>query len=52
MLGVKVIPTVATKKKGLDELLKAVIESADKPSLSYGAVDGIRHTYCYGTKYL
>jgi ferrous iron transport protein B len=43
MLGVKVIPTVATKKKGLDELLKAVIESADNPSLhlpkilNYGA---------------
>ncbi len=42
MLGVKVIPTVATKRKGLDELLKAVIESADNLSshlprvLNYG----------------
>lgn len=29
LLGVKVIPTVATKKKGLDELMKAVIKVAD-----------------------
>lgn len=42
MLGVKVIPTVATKKKGLDELLKAVLEIATNPSehlpkqLNYG----------------
>lgn len=42
ILGVKVIPTVATKKKGLDELLKTVIKVADKPSehkpkkLNYG----------------
>jgi len=33
MLGVNVIPTVATKRKGLDELLKAVIEAANNPSL-------------------
>ncbi len=33
MLGIKVIPTIATKKKGLDELLKAVIEAADAVSL-------------------
>ncbi|MBI4686769.1 MAG: ferrous iron transport protein B [Nitrospirae bacterium] len=42
MLGVKVIPTVATKKAGLDELLKAASEMADNPSrykpkqLNYG----------------
>lgn len=41
MLGVKVVPTSATKKKGLDELLKAVVEVAEKPAehrprLSYG----------------
>ncbi|GFP20021.1 ferrous iron transport protein B, partial [Candidatus Hakubella thermalkaliphila] len=28
-LGVRVIPTVSTKKKGLDDLLKAIIEVAD-----------------------
>jgi ferrous iron transport protein B len=33
MLGIGVIPTVSTKKKGLDELLKAVIETTDAPSL-------------------
>lgn len=33
MLGVRVVPTVSTKKKGLDELLKAVIEVADALSL-------------------
>jgi len=42
MLGVKVVPTVATKKSGLDELLKAATEVADNPSryqpkqLNYG----------------
>lgn len=34
MLGVRVIPTVATKKKGLDELMRAVIDVADKASIS------------------
>ncbi|MDA8215043.1 MAG: ferrous iron transport protein B [Nitrospiraceae bacterium] len=33
MLGVRIIPTVATKKTGLDDLLKAVAEVADNPSL-------------------
>jgi ferrous iron transport protein B len=33
MLGVRIIPTVATKKTGLDDLLKAVTEIADNPSL-------------------
>ncbi len=33
LLGVRVIPTVSTKKKGLDELLKAVADVVDKPSL-------------------
>jgi len=42
MLGVKVIPTVATKKSGLNELLKAATEVSDNPSrylpkqLNYG----------------
>ncbi|MCL6560069.1 MAG: ferrous iron transporter B, partial [Firmicutes bacterium] len=42
MLGVKAVPTSATKKKGLDELLKAVVEVAENPVahrprlLSYG----------------
>ncbi len=42
MLGVRVIPTVATKKSGLNELLKAATEVADNPSryipkqLNYG----------------
>ena len=42
MLGVKVIPTVATKKTGLDDLLKSVLEVAENPSahrpkhLNYG----------------
>ncbi|MBF0551621.1 MAG: ferrous iron transport protein B [Deltaproteobacteria bacterium] len=31
MLGIRVIPTVATKKTGLDELLAAVTELADHP---------------------
>ncbi len=31
MLGVKAIPTVATRKSGLAELLKAVTETADNP---------------------
>ncbi len=34
LLGVKVIPTVATKKKGLDELMKTVIDAAEKPSIT------------------
>ncbi|MBI3592813.1 MAG: ferrous iron transport protein B [Nitrospirae bacterium] len=33
MLGVRVIPTVATKKTGLGDLLKAVTEIADNPSM-------------------
>lgn len=33
MLGVIVVPTVATKKKGLDDLLEAVIEAADTQNL-------------------
>jgi ferrous iron transport protein B len=33
LLGVRVIPTVSTKKKGLDELLKAVTDVVDKASL-------------------
>ena len=33
MLGVKVIPTVSTKKKGLDDLMKTVIEIADASQL-------------------
>jgi ferrous iron transport protein B len=32
MLGVRVVPTVATKKSGLVDLLKAVAETADNPS--------------------
>ncbi|SPQ01600.1 Ferrous iron transport protein B [Candidatus Sulfobium mesophilum] len=42
MLGVKVIPTVATKKIGLDDLLKSLLEVAENPSahcpkhLNYG----------------
>lgn len=41
MLGVKVVPTSATKKKGLDDLLEAVVEVAKnpvahRPRLSYG----------------
>ncbi len=42
MLGVRVIPTVSTKKTGLNELLAAVTQTADKPSehhpkqLNYG----------------
>lgn len=34
MLGVRVIPTVAIKKKGLDELIKAVIDVSEKASIS------------------
>lgn len=34
MLGMRVIPTVSTKKKGLDELIKAVIDVADSASLN------------------
>jgi len=34
MLGVRVIPTVSTKKKGLDELIKAVIDVSEKASIS------------------
>ena len=33
MLGVRIIPTIATKKSGLDDLLKAVTGIADNPSL-------------------
>lgn len=33
MLGVTVIPTIATKKSGLEDLLKAVTEIADNPAL-------------------
>jgi len=33
VLGVKVIPTVATKKSGLDDLLKAVTEITDNPEM-------------------
>jgi len=33
MLGVRIIPTIATKKSGLDDLLKAVTEIADNPAL-------------------
>ena len=42
MLGIRVIPTVATRRKGLEQLLKAVIETADRSSphlpkrLNYG----------------
>ena len=42
MLGVKVIPTVSTKKAGHDELKKAIFDAAEKPSdhrprqLNYG----------------
>lgn len=42
VLGVKVIPTVATKKSGLDDLLKSVVDIADSVSahhpkkLNYG----------------
>ncbi|MCX7793456.1 MAG: ferrous iron transport protein B [Thermodesulfovibrionales bacterium] len=41
MLGIKVVPTVATKKKGLKELIEAVIEQASSPfsaprALNYG----------------
>ena len=41
-LGIRAIPTVATKKKGLDDLLAAVLEAGDDPganlprSLNYG----------------
>jgi ferrous iron transport protein B len=46
-LGVPVIPTVATVKKGLDELKDAILESArkerpEKPMITYGeAVEGL-----------
>lgn len=33
MLGVRIIPTIATKKSGLDDLLKTVTEIADNPAL-------------------
>jgi len=33
MLGVRIIPTIATKKSGIDDLLKAVTAIADNPSL-------------------
>ena len=33
MLDVRIIPTIATKKSGLDDLLKAVAAIADNPSL-------------------
>lgn len=33
MLGVRVIPTVATRKKGVDELMEAVIEVSTRPDL-------------------
>lgn len=33
MLGVKVIPTVATQKRGLDDLMRAVVEVANHPLL-------------------
>ena len=33
MLGVRIIPTAATKKSGLEDLLKAVTTIADNPSL-------------------
>lgn len=33
MLGVRIIPTIATKKSGLDDLLKAVTEITDNPAL-------------------
>ncbi|WP_333654132.1 ferrous iron transport protein B, partial [Dissulfurispira sp.] len=42
MLGVKVVPTVSTKKKGLDDLMKAVVEISASPEphlprqLNYG----------------
>lgn len=32
-LGIKVIPTVATRKKGLDNLMKAALEAASHPHL-------------------
>jgi ferrous iron transport protein B len=50
MLGVKVVPTVATKKTGLDDLLKSVLEAAGDPSghrpkrLNYG--DDIESAVC------
>jgi ferrous iron transport protein B len=34
-LGVRAIPTVATKKKGLEDLLAAVLEVGDDPSANY-----------------
>jgi ferrous iron transport protein B len=34
MLGVRVIPTVSTKKRGLNELIQTVIGAADKASLN------------------
>jgi len=34
MLGAKIVPTVATKKKGLDDLMKAVIEITEKPAVN------------------
>ena len=33
MLGVRVIPTIATKKSGLKELLKAITEIVDNPAI-------------------
>ncbi|MEW6739611.1 MAG: ferrous iron transport protein B [Nitrospirota bacterium] len=33
MLGIRIIPTIATKKSGLDALLKTVAEVADNPAL-------------------
>jgi len=33
LLGVKVIPTVATKKRGVDDLMRVVLEMADNPHL-------------------
>ncbi len=42
MLGTKIVPTIATKKKGLDDLMDAVTEVAENPSaykprqLNYG----------------
>ncbi|MDM7202751.1 MAG: ferrous iron transport protein B [Thermodesulfobacteriaceae bacterium] len=33
LLGVRVIPTIATKKSGIEELLKAIVEVADNPEL-------------------